>query len=127
LIIPCEIAVKSLVPSLKALIVKELVEKYGLKQDEVAEVLGISQSAVSKYTRKVRGYVINATQVKEVDFLVQKITLRVINGEYSKREFLRLFCRMCTLVRENGLMCELCRKSDRKLQLEKCDFCSEKC
>lgn len=126
MLIPCEIAVKSLVPSLKALIVKELVEKYGLKQDEVAEVLGISQSAVSKYTRKVRGYVINATQVKEVDFLVQKITLRVLNGDYSKQEFLRLFCSMCTLVRENGLMCELCRKSDRKLQLEKCDFCSEK-
>lgn len=126
MIIPCEVAVRSLVPSLKALVAKELVKKYGLKQEEVANLLGISQSAVSKYTRKVRGYVIDVAQVKEVDVLVQKIVYLVLNGEFSREKFLRIFCSMCNLIRQNGLMCEFCRKSDKKLSLEECSFCLSK-
>jgi hypothetical protein len=118
--------VRSLVPSLKALVARELVERHGLKQDEIANLLGISQSAVSKYTRKVRGYVINVVQVREVDVLVQKITHLVLNGEFSREEFLKIFCSMCNLIRQNGLMCEFCRKSDKKLPLEECSFCLSK-
>jgi hypothetical protein len=123
LIIPCEIVVKSVVPAVKALVVKELVEKYNLRQEEVAKLLGISQSAVSKYTRNVRGYVINVEGVDEVKPTLQKIIQLVLNGEYSVVEFLRLFCNMCNLIREKGFMCDFCRKTDKKLQFEECNFC----
>ena len=58
MVIPCEVAVKSLIPAIRSAIARELTESHKLKQKEVAELLGITQTAVSKYTRFYRGTVI---------------------------------------------------------------------
>jgi hypothetical protein len=124
LIVPCEIAVKSVVPAVKALLAKELVEKRGLKQDEVAEILGISQSAVSKYTRKVRGYVININGIEEIKPLIDKMIGALVNETPQRGEFLRFFCQTCVTIRKRGLMCQFCQKTDPKIKVEECSFCT---
>jgi predicted transcriptional regulator len=122
-IIPCEIAVKSVLPAVKALMAIELVEKHGLKQDETAEILGISQSAVSKYTRKVRGYMIRIDDIEEVEPLIDKMISLLVDGTYQRTDFLRFFCQTCMTIRKAGLMCQFCQKTDPKIKLEKCDLC----
>jgi len=123
LIMPCEVAVKSVVPAVKALMAQELVEKHGLKQDQVAEILGISQSAVSKYTRKVRGYAIRLDDVGEIQPLVGKMVALVMNGAHERAEFLSFFCQTCMTVRKTGLMCQFCQKSNHMVKMEQCSFC----
>ena len=99
MIVPCEIAVKSVIPAVKALIAKELVEKRGLKQDEAAEILGVSQSAVSKYTRKVRGYVIKVDDIEEIKPLIDEMIGILVSGTYQRGAFLICFCLLCLLIR----------------------------
>jgi len=123
LIIPCEIAVKSVIPAVKALIATELTEKRGLKQEEVAEILGISQSAVSKYARKVRGYVIRVDDIEEIEPLMDKLIGLLVSGTCKREEFLRFFCQTCVTVRKTGLMCQFCQKTDPKIRVEECGFC----
>lgn len=120
LIIPCEIAVKSVIPAVKALMAKELVEN-GLKQDEVAAVLGISQSAVSKYARKVRGNVIKVDDVKEIQPLIEKMIDLLQSRTYQRREFLETFCQACIVIRKTGLVCQFCQKAEPKIK--ECGFC----
>ena len=102
----------------------ELVKKHGMKQDEVAEILGISQSAVSKYTRKVRGNVIKIDDVREVETLIDKMIGLLVEGPYERDAFLTFFCRTCLTIRKTGLMCQFCQRTDPKVKLEKCDFCT---
>jgi hypothetical protein len=123
LIIPCEIAVKAVIPAVKALIAKELVEKRGLKQDEVAQLLGISQSAVSKYARKVRGYVIKIDEIKEVEPLLNRMIDLLLNETYERAEFLKFFCQTCIAIRKTRAMCQFCQKTDPKIKIEECSFC----
>jgi predicted transcriptional regulator len=123
LIVPCEIAVKSVIPAVKALLAKELVEKHGLKQDEVAEILGISQSAVSKYTRKVRGYMITVNGMEEIEPLIDKMIGALTNETPQRDEFLGFFCQTCTAIRKAKLMCQLCQKADPNIKVEECSFC----
>jgi uncharacterized protein len=125
LIVPCEIAVKSTVPAVKALLAKELVEKHKLRQDETAEILGISQSAVSKYTRNLRGSVIEINDFKEVSDLVDKMIMILMSEKraYQKTEFMNSFCEACRVVRKARLMCKFCLKTDPTFDAEKCDFC----
>jgi predicted transcriptional regulator len=52
---PCELIVGKILPSIRAAIVKILIEEYRLKQTEIAGLLGISQSAVSQYYTSTRG------------------------------------------------------------------------
>jgi len=123
LIAPCEVAVKSVVPAVKALMTKELVEKYGLKQDRVAEILGISQSAVSKYTRQVRGYVIKIDNIDEVQPLIDEMIGMLVSGSCQRMELLRFFCRTCMTIRKTGLMCQFCQKTESRVQIRECSFC----
>jgi len=126
LTIPCEIAVKSVIPAVKALITQELVEKHGLKQEEVAKILGISQSAVSKYTRKTRGQAIHIEQMEEIQIPINNIVTLIVDGSNSRTEFLKLFCEICEIIREEGLMCEFCQKTNPTIRMEECDFCDGK-
>jgi hypothetical protein len=123
LIIPCEIAAKSVTPAVKALLAKELVEKHGMKQNEAAELLGMSQSAVSKYTRKVRGYVIKVDNIEEIEPLVDEMISLLKSGTYQRAKFLKLFCQTCIIIRKTRVMCQFCQKTDPKIKIEKCGFC----
>jgi predicted transcriptional regulator len=123
LILPCEIAVKSVIPAIKAVIARELVETRSLKQCQVAEMLGISQSAVSKYTRQVRGHVIEIDNVKEIQPLINSMITLLTDRPPKRAEFLNLFCQTCTTIRRKGLMCQFCQKTDPKIKVEECNFC----
>lgn len=100
---------------------KELIEAYGLKQNQVAKALGISQSAVSKYTKKVRGHIIEINHIEEIQPLINKIIGLLMDGNVKRAEFIKLFCQTCTAIRQKGLMCQFCRKTDRNI--EECSFC----
>jgi len=123
LILPCEIAVKSVIPAIRATIAKELVEIYGLKQDQVAEILGVSQSAVSKYTRQVRGHVIKIDKTEGLQPHMNNMTKLLVNGSLERTESLGLFCQTCMMIRKSGLMCRFCQRADPKIKLEDCSFC----
>ncbi len=114
---------KSVIPAVKALLAQELVTEHGLKQDRVAKILGMSQSAVSKYSKRVRGHVIGVQTIEGVQPLIDDMVVLLMNGTYERSEFLRLFCQACAVVRRTGVMCDFCRKSSPKFKIEECSFC----
>jgi len=123
LILPCEVAVKSVVPAIKALMAIQLVEKHGLRQDEVAQILGVSQSAVSKYTSKTRGYIVKIDDIQDVQPLIDKMVVLLLAGAYERQGFLAFFCNTCAVVRKRNAMCQFCQKADPKIEIEECHFC----
>jgi hypothetical protein len=120
---PCEIAVKSVVPAIRAGLAKELIQTHKLKQREIAYLLGITQTAVSKYTRHVRGRVIRIEKVEEVQQMITETAKMLVNGEMSRRQLVIMFCEICRIVRQKGLMCELCKRSDPSLDIYECLIC----
>jgi predicted transcriptional regulator len=123
LILPCEVAVRSVVPAIKALMARQLMEEQGLNQEEVAELLGVSQSAVSKYSRKIRGHSLNVEDVKEIHPFINEMTAVLLDDVYRSDDLLSLFCRACVIIRKTGLMCAFCEKSDPKIKMGSCKFC----
>lgn len=123
MILPCEIAVKSVIPAIKATIAKKLVETYNLKQNQVAEVLGISQSAVSKYARQVRGHVIEIEGIEEIQPLTSEMINLLVNQPKKRTEFLKVFCQTCITIRKKGVMCQFCQKTDPRIKTQECKFC----
>jgi len=123
LIVPCEVAAKSIIPAVRALMARELLLKYDMKQNQVAEILGVSQSAVSKYYGKVRGNAVKIEDLKDIQASVNTMITLLIKGKNQRTEALRLFCRICVAIREKGLMCQLCQKTDPSIETEKCTFC----
>ena len=122
--LPCEVGVKTVLPAIKALMARDIVEKHGMKEKQVAEILGLSQSAISRYTTKDRGNIITLENEPEVQKLISQMTTFLIYEPHKKKEILELFCATCETIRKKGLMCQLCKERMHKKWAESCTFCS---
>lgn len=123
MVTPCEIAVKSLIPSIRAYIAKELTQTHEMKQEDAAKLLGITQTAISKYVRDVRGQVIKVHQTPEIREMMYKIASKAASKKMSSSELTLEFCAVCKTVRQNGLMCDLCKRSNPELETRLCTVC----
>jgi predicted transcriptional regulator len=126
MLLPCEVAVKSVIPAIRSAIARELTESYGLKQKEVAELLGVTQTAISKYTSHCRGAIFEVTEVEGVQPVLKKTVLLLANGEIDKYQLTEKLCMVCRIIRLSGLMCILCKVSDPNIDNSKCIICCPK-
>ena len=123
MLLPCEVGVQTVLPAIKALMARTIIEKHGMKEKQAAEILGLSQSAISRYTTKDRGNIITIENVPEVQTLIDQMINLLLYRAHQKNEILELVCQTCKIIREKGLMCQLCQKKMRETQLEICTFC----
>jgi predicted transcriptional regulator len=123
MVLPCEVAVKSVVPAIRSAIARELTQSYGLKQKDVAQLLGITQTAVSKYTTRNRGVVLQVEEVSETQLVLRETIESLANGDMDRYELAVKLCRICEIIRKKGLMCSLCKLSDPNINNKKCIIC----
>jgi len=124
MLVPCEIAIKSILPSVRATIAKELVDKHDLKQAEAAKLLGVSQPAISLYSRKIRGKAVDLESDSEIKKMVENVADSLANGGLSPMNFMSAFCEICRTVRAKRMMCSLHKTFDPSVDLDKCELCS---
>jgi predicted transcriptional regulator len=122
-VLPCEVAVKSVIPAIRSAIARELTHTHGLKQEDVAQLLGITQTAVSKYTRHCRGAIFEVTDVEGVQPILKETVFSLANGKLDKYDLAEKLCLICGIIRNSGLMCILCRVSDPDIDSTKCVVC----
>lgn len=99
---PCEILVKNILPAIRAIMVKELKEKHGKSQKEIAQLLGITQPSVSYYLHGERGgTAIELIKIKTKDTYetLSKLADKLVSGEISTKETIKEICGICMRVR----------------------------
>ena len=114
---PCEVIVWYVIPTIRAELAKELV-KMGMSQKDIAERLGITQSAVSQYIKDKRGkgIPINKDVRKGIKVLAKQVMV-----EQTPNETIPGICMVCAIVKSSGALCDLHRKENAGL--EGCDVC----
>jgi len=97
IITPCEIAVKDILPAIRALIVRELYER-GLKQKEIASKLKLTQPAVSYYLNQRRAKKVKLImEEKAIMDIIKEIVNKILDGEVGWSDLSTRFCEMCKL------------------------------
>jgi predicted transcriptional regulator len=124
LLTPCEVAVKTVSPAIRALLAQTLIDEHKLKETKVAEILGITQSAVSKYNKKVRGTAIHIENLSEIRPITNQMISHLLSNPVPRMEIMNLFCQVCRLIRSKGLMCPLCQQN-QKPEINGCNFCNQ--
>ncbi len=104
------------------MVARELMVEYGMKQEMVAEGLGVTQAAISKYRHQVRGEAVHLEAAEEVRNITRDIAATIARDP-SPVEISRKLCQACTDIRALGLMCETCRKVDESWDVEHCTIC----
>jgi predicted transcriptional regulator len=104
------------------MVARELMREYGLKQEQVAGRLGVTQAAVSKYRHQVRGEAIQLESAPEVQSISKEIA-SMLSKSPDPIAVSQKLCQACTDIRALGLMCETCHKVDPAWDVEHCTIC----
>jgi len=98
---PCELVVRYILPTLRSLIAKELIEKYGFSQVEAAKKLGTTQAAISQYLCSKRGErcLKQMESMRDVKTAVAQMAEGIALGKMSTTDAMLLFCDTCKKLR----------------------------
>lgn len=125
MILPEELASKSVIPALRALIVKRLVEEHGMTQQEAAKLLGVTQPAVSKYLHQKRGAAIRLNGIREVDEATNDIANLVLTKKAKPLDVMSRIEAACKYVRKNRYMCDLHKRLEPGVDVNSCHMCEQ--
>jgi predicted transcriptional regulator len=125
MILPEELASKSVIPAIRALIVKRLVEDHGMTQQQAAKLLGVTQPAVSKYLHEKRGAAIRLTGIRQIDQATTEIAELVSTQKAQPIEVMSRIEAACEYVRRNRYMCDLHKKLEPGMDIDSCHVCEQ--
>lgn len=122
MLLPSEIEAKTVIPYLRAVVAKRLMEVYGLNQQQVAAKLGLTQAAVSNYIRQTRGKRENWQREREIEMYCDVIASMIANGA-DEIEILDRFNEATKFIRKNRLLCDIHKELEPDFDIESCHIC----
>ncbi|MFB0562797.1 MAG: transcriptional regulator [Candidatus Lokiarchaeia archaeon] len=97
---PCEIISKFFLPSIRAMIARELTATHKCTQMKIAEWLGVTQAAISQYLSSKRAATERIEKTTPVVITyIKEITIKLVNGEKEKFDMAKEICKICDLLK----------------------------
>jgi predicted transcriptional regulator len=126
MLLPSEIESKLLIPAVRAILSKELVIEKGLKEEEVARMLGITQAAVSNYLRGTRGdneLISKLMSLSEIMSMIKEIGDDLSTNRAYTAKTLSKFIALCNYMRYSLIICDAHHSLERNIDEKVCEQC----
>ena len=126
MLLPSEIESKLLIPAVRAILSKELVIETGLKEEEVARMLGITQAAVSNYLRGTRGdneLISKLMSLSEIMSMIKEIGDDLSTNRAYTAKTLSKFIALCNYMRYSLIICDAHHSLERNIDEKVCEQC----
>lgn len=122
MLLPEEVEAKATIPALRAMVAKRLLQKYGLTQQRVARLLGVTQAAISNYLRETRGAAYTLESNIVVTVMMDDLAKSLHAGADPITTLIK-FHEASTYIKGRRFMCDLHQKLEPGLEVEKCHIC----
>ena len=119
-----EVASRYIYPSLRRRLV-EILRERGLKQTEIAGLLYITQSAVSRYLKMDRGALIDVSAFPDVDAEINALADRIFRDKPNEYEIHSELIRIAVRMLGRGYACSFHSKLDPEINPVECRVCIE--
>ena len=104
----CEVIVTTILPAIRSIVTKELLSGYHLTQKEAADLLGLTQPAVSQYYRESRGFKVKLLEkYPSIMKMIDDLTKDIAAERLDAKEMQSRICSICKFIRKNKLICSL--------------------
>ncbi|AIF70172.1 transcriptional regulator [Palaeococcus pacificus DY20341] len=118
-----EVAAKYVYPSLRRRLVEILYKEHNLTQVQVAELLHITQSAVSRYLRMNRGALIDVEKFEDIDRELRNSAEWIIKEKPNEYKIHAEIVKIALEMLGKGYLCSLHAKIDPELNPAECNIC----
>ena len=126
MLLPAEIESKSLIPALRAILAKDLANKYNIREDEISKMLGVTQAAISNYIRGIRGdpkLIEKLLEDKQVTEMLNDISDSLSTDKAYTPSNLSKFIGLCNYIKSSLLICDIHHNLESNIDDEICKEC----
>ena len=126
MLLPAEIESKSLIPALRAILAKNLSKKYNIREDQISQMLGVTQAAVSNYIRGIRGdpkLIEKLLEEKQVASMITEISDNLASDNAYTPLSLSKFIGLCNYIKSSLLICDIHHNLESNIDDKVCKEC----
>lgn len=117
-----EIAYRYVMPSLRRALTEELYRRR-LSKKEIANILALSHSLVSRYISNERGYLIELRQFEYVKELISRLADEIVSKNLSIYEINERLIKIAMYVMSKKYLCGFHSRIDPATDPVKCNIC----
>ncbi|MEM3597285.1 MAG: hypothetical protein QXJ53_04080 [Candidatus Bathyarchaeia archaeon] len=119
------IIVKHVLPAIRVLVAKELMEKYAMRKIDASAKMELTPAAITQYFKGERGanFLGDMTKSGETMKKVSKLAETIAKGDSSMDEVIEQLCGICETIKSEELLCELHKEELPALQKCRCPVC----
>jgi len=123
---PCVIVVKYILPAVRVLVMKELIEKYNVRKVDASAKMDLTPAAITQYLKGERGtmFLNEISQSKETMKEVSELAEALAKDDASLETVIEKLCGICATIRSEELLCRLHEKDMPALKECKCTICT---
>ena len=126
MLLPAEIETKTLIPALRAILAKKLMETYNIQEEDISKMLGVTQAAISNYIRGTRGnpeLIIKLLSIKEVSGMIDEIASNLSTNMAYTPASLSKFIGLCNYIKSSLLICDIHQNLETNIDEAICKEC----
>lgn len=126
MLLPAEIETKTLIPALRAILAKKLMESYNIQEEDISKMLGVTQAAISNYIRGTRGnpeLIIKLLSIKEVSDMIDEIASNLSTNMAYTPASLSKFIGLCNYIKSSLLICDIHHNLETNIDEAVCKEC----
>ena len=126
MLLPAEIETKTLIPALRAILAKKLMDMYNIQEEDISKMLGVTQAAISNYIRGTRGnpeLITKLLSIKEVSDMIDEIASNLSNNMAYTPASLSKFIGLCNYIKSSLLICDIHHNLETNIDEAVCKEC----
>ena len=122
---PCMIIVKHILPAIRVLVMKELIEKYNIRKIDASAKMELTPAAITQYLKGERGttFLDEMLQSPETMKKVSKLAETLASNDAPMESVIEQLCDTCVEIRSKEIICKLHKEDLTALKRSKCSIC----
>jgi len=122
---PCMIIVKHILPAIRVLVMKELIEKYDMRKIDASAKMELTPAAITQYLKGERGtmFIHEILQSEETMKRVSELAETLARKGAPIEGVIEQLCGICVTIRSEEILCKLHQKELPALKECKCTIC----
>jgi len=122
---PCVAMVRHVLPTIRVLVMKELIEKYNMRKIDASARMELTPAAITQYFKGERGatFLNEISQSEETMKRVSRLAEALARDDAPIESVIEQLCGMCVTIRTEEILCKLHRKDLPSLKEHKCTIC----
>ncbi|MGA3193087.1 MAG: hypothetical protein ABSD73_11360 [Candidatus Bathyarchaeia archaeon] len=102
---PCVVVVQYVLPAVRVLIMRELMEKYDMRKTDAAAKMKLTPAAITQYVKGDRGAMLvsEVTKSEEAMGILSELCKVLVKGTAPEEAVIEKLCKACMTLRSKGI------------------------